>query len=146
MHDLDAMYAESPFLSFLSPSIEDWREGHFRVGLRLRRDMLNRSAVAHGGVIASLLDHAGGMSGLWAPDPARRRYAFTVSLAISYIGQGRGERLTAVGALKRAGGSLFFADATVLDATGGLVASAAGVYKYRKGSEGPEGVPPLQAA
>ncbi len=54
-----------PFPELLDTTLDEWRDGCMRVGLVLQPFHFNRSGVVRGGVPGSLLDHAGGFSGLF---------------------------------------------------------------------------------
>ncbi len=131
----DPHYSDSPFLALLETALEEWGEGHASVGLLLRPHHLNRSGVVHGGVLATLLDHAGGLSGLHCSVPGRKRYGMTLSLTTSYLRQSRAGKLTAVGRRVSGGSKIYFATSEVRTDTGDLLATASGVYRYRSGSE-----------
>lgn len=138
-------YKESPYLSMLGTTLEEWREGHVRIGLALQPFHLNRFGVIHGGVIAALLDHAGGLPGLYCTVPGNRRYAMTLSLTSNFVGQSRTGKVVAIGELVKAGSRVFFTRSEVQTDTGLVLASGTGVYRYRSGSESPEGVPARKA-
>ncbi len=44
-----------------------WRENYVELALLLDERHRNRSGIAHGGVIATLIDAAGGFAGAWCP-------------------------------------------------------------------------------
>jgi uncharacterized protein (TIGR00369 family) len=117
-------YSNSPFLEHLGLALEEWRDGYIRIGLLLKPFHLNRSGVVHGGVLATLLDHS-----------------VTLSLTSNYLSQSRAGKIIAVGERVRAGGKVFFSRSEVLTDAGVVLAAGTGVYRYRSGSEGSEGVP-----
>lgn len=127
-------YSDSPFLAFLQTELEHWQDGSVRIGLLLQPFHLNRSGIVHGGVLASLLDHAGGFSGLWAGD-GPRRLGMTLSLTTNYLEQTKTGRLVATGERVFAGRKIFHARSEVRTEAGTLLANATGVYRYRSGSE-----------
>jgi len=119
-----------------------WHEFYVELALTLDERHRNRSGVAHGGVIATLADAAGGFAGCWCPHPGRIRRASTLSLTTHFVSVGcMGRRLIAKGSANRGGKSIFFATIEMIDDTGQLIATGTGVYKYRPGSESAEGVP-----
>ncbi|MBL8832427.1 MAG: PaaI family thioesterase [Rhodospirillales bacterium] len=119
-----------------------WREGYVELELTLGEKHRNRSGIAHGGVIATLIDAAGGFAGCWCPHRDRIRRASTLSLNTQFVSPGRlGRRLVTTGRARAGGKSIFFATMEILDDEGKLVATGEGVYKYRPGSETSEGVP-----
>lgn len=110
----------------------EWRQGFVRIRVALGPQHRNRQGFIHGGVIGALLDSAGMFAGTFDPQTGRGKAAVTVSTACQYIGTTKGDRVEAVGELTRAGRSLYFSDARVIDpATGAVLASGQGTYKYR---------------
>jgi uncharacterized protein (TIGR00369 family) len=137
-------YSGSPFLAMLNTTVEEWRDGYARIGLILERKHLNRSGVVHGGVLATLLDHTGGFCGLYCTVPGNRRYGMTLSLTTNYVGQSAGGRLFAIGERVSGGGRIYHSRTEVRTDGDLVVATGSGVYRYRSGSEKPEGVAPRQ--
>jgi uncharacterized protein (TIGR00369 family) len=118
-----------------------WREFYVELALDIDARHRNRSGVAHGGVIATLADAAGGFAGCWCSHPNRIRRASTLSLNTQFVSVARrGDRLVARGIANPGGKSIFFATIEIRDATGRLVSTGTGVYKYRPGSETSQGV------
>lgn len=119
-----------------------WRENYVELELVLGEKHRNRSGIAHGGVIATVIDAAGGFAGCWCPHPGRIRRASTLSLTTQFVSPGRlGHRLVTTGRARAGGKSIFFATMEIVDDEGKLVATGEGVYKYRPGSETSLGVP-----
>lgn len=120
------------FEAFMAFERVEWREGHARIRVTLGPQHRNRQGFIHGGVIGALLDSAGMFAGTYDPATGRGRAAVTVSTACQFIGSTKGNVVEAVGELTRAGRSMYFADAKVLDPeTGAVLASGQGTYKYR---------------
>lgn len=132
-------YSDSPFLQMLDTRLDEWRDGFARIKLQLQPFHLNRSGVVHGGVLAALLDHAGGMSGLHCSVPGNRRYGMTLSLTSNFIGQARAGFIIATGTRVSSGRKVFYANSEVRTDDGVILASGTGVYRYRGGSETHEG-------
>ncbi len=119
-----------------------WRENYVELALALDERHRNRSGIAHGGVIATLIDAAGGFAGCWCPHRDRIRRASTLSLNTQFVSPGRlGHRLITTGRARAGGKSIFFSTMEIVDDEGKLVATGEGVYKYRPGSETSAGVP-----
>ena len=57
---------------------------HATLALDLLRRHLNNASNMHGGVMATLMDVAMGLSGTWEADPADRRVAMTLSMNINF--------------------------------------------------------------
>jgi uncharacterized protein (TIGR00369 family) len=129
-------YSDSPFLEFIDTALEEWRDGYVRIGLLLKPHHLNRSGVVHGGVLATLLDHAGGFCGLYSGEAGTKRFGMTLSLTSNYVAQSRTGKLTAVGERVSGGRRIFHSRADVRTEDGVVLATGTGVYRYRSGSEG----------
>ena len=86
-----------------------WRENYVELALALDERHRNRSGIAHGGVIATLIDAAGGFAGCWCPHRDRIRRASTLSLNTQFVSPGRlGHRLITTGRARAGGKSIFF--------------------------------------
>lgn len=134
--------APSRFGRLLGYRLTVWRDAYAEVELTLGPDHLNRAGAPHGGVLATLIDTACGYAGCYCSVPGRHRGAVTVSLNTHFIARARtGDRLTAAAHQTAAGRRLYFARCDVRDQTGRLVAQGEGVFRYRPGSERPEGEP-----
>lgn len=132
---------ESPFLRMLGARLDAWSEGFAQISLPTRPELLNRSGVIQGGVLATLLDHACGLAGMYCTVPGNRRYGMTLSLTINYAGQAKTGLVVATGRVTSSGKKIFFSAAEVRTDDGKLLATATGVLRYRTGSESPQGIP-----
>jgi len=141
MNDAADLEPLAGFKDLVGYRVSEWRECHAEVVCDVRPELLNRSGVLHGGVIVTCLDAAGGYSGIYCAVPGHVRRSVTVSFHVHFMGQVTAGRLTAIGRLKKAGRRLFFTEVDLYDEAGELIASGDGVYRYRAGSESPEGVP-----
>lgn len=121
--------------------LAEWSEGHAVAELEIGRAHLNRAGVVHGGVLATLLDTALGYAGCWCGVPGHHRSAVTLSLTTSFTGQARSGLLRATGRKGPSGTRIYTCTGEVLDPHGAVLAMAQGVFRYRSGSERPEGVP-----
>jgi uncharacterized protein (TIGR00369 family) len=141
MTDLLDGEPRSGFQDLLGYHLAEWTEDRAVLELMVERKHCNRAGFVHGGVLATLIDTACGFSATYCPVPGRVRRVMTVQLTTSFTGQARQGLIRAVGR-KRAGGSrIVFCSAEVLDQAGTLIAMGEGSFRYRSGSESPEGVP-----
>lgn len=131
----------SPFLDMVGTKIEEWREGFARISLKVEPHHLNRAGVIHGGVLATLLDHGGGICGLYCAKPGHTRLGMTLSLTCNFISQAKSGIVTVTGRQTAAGRKIYFAATEVRDEAGKLIASGTSVHRFRSGSEAPDGVP-----
>lgn len=126
----EAPYAYSAHLGF---RMVDWSNGFCRFEMPLEPFHLNRHGNPHGGVHASLLDTVMGYAGCWTGDVEKKQMALTLSLNVMYLSRPRGTLFIAEGRKTGGGTSTFFAEGTLIDNTGEKIASATGVFRYRKG-------------
>jgi uncharacterized protein (TIGR00369 family) len=131
----------SGFRQLVGYRIADWSEGAARLTLNIGPRHLNRSDVVHGGVLATVMDAAGGHAGCYCPYPGRVRRSVTVSLTANFIAPATSGAISARSYVRGGGKHIFVASIEVHDAKGTLLAVGEGVYRYRAGCDGPEGVP-----
>lgn len=139
----DPLSAETvyPFMGLLGFRIAAWSEDYARVELPFDVKLTNRYGIPHGGVYTVLIDTACGYAGVWCPYPGRRRLAMTLSLNTHFLGRPKGELLIAEATRTGGGRRSFFAEATVTDETGELLARGGGAFRYRGDSGDPRGEP-----
>ncbi|MCP3978752.1 MAG: hotdog fold thioesterase [bacterium] len=116
-----------PFNEFLGTRLVHRGDGEAEVQLELQPHHLNRRGVAHGGVIASLLDSALGMAVI-SSMPAEW-WCATTSLTTNFVDGPRGGRLVGTGRVVRRGSSIAFAEGEVRDERGRVVATASGSWR-----------------
>jgi len=136
--------AEPPggFAQLVGYRLAKWEQDYAEVILNLEPKHLNRSGVLHGGVIATLIDTTCGFVGCYCAVPGRVRRAVTLSMTTNFLGQApAGDTLTAKARRTGGGTSIFFTHCDLVDGKGRLIATGQAVYKYRKGSENPNGIP-----
>lgn len=133
--------APSGFRQLLGYRVLEWQTDEAVVTLTIGPRHLNRGGALHGGVIATLIDAAGGYAGCHCAVPGRVRRSVTVSLTTQFLTQAKTGVLTARARVRGGGKRLFVASVEVHDGSGTLIAVGEGVYRYRTGSENPEGVP-----
>lgn len=112
-----------------------WREGYAEVTLDLEDRHSNRSSLTHGGVIATLIDVAGGYAGVFST--TEPRMSVTLSMTVQFVGRATGGRLIAQARARAQGRSVYFSTVDLEDDAGTLVATGEGVYKYRTGARTP---------
>lgn len=122
---------EGTYLEFLGFRLTDWREGFARLEMPVRPEHRNTVGYLHGGVIASLLDIAGAVSGSFGV--AEEFVSITINLNCNYMSPHRAETVIAEGELIRSTKSLFFAQAKLIDPEfKRLCATATGTYKRQE--------------
>ena len=126
--------ADNPLLDHLGIRLVEARTGRAVFEMKVQPRHLNRQRSLQGGVVATLLDAAGGYAGL-AADGGAVGHAVTVTLTISYLAKVRGGRLRAIGEVTKAGRSLYFADAELIGEDGECIATAQGAFKRSRPSQ-----------
>ena len=137
--------ADSAFNEIIGFRIAEWREDYVELLLELKPMHLNRSGVVHGGVLATLIDAAGGFAGCYCAVPGNVRRALTLSMSTQFTGQTRAGLVKAIGHRSAGGRKIFFASVEVFSEQDELIALGQGTYRYRAGSETAEGSPAEQA-
>ena len=123
-----------PFQDHLGFRMTGWTEGWARFELPLGPHLGNRYGIPHGGVYAVLLDTVMGFSGCWTGDPDRKQLAMTLSLTTNFLGRPEGDLMIGEGRRTGGGRSTFFAEGTIRDREGTLVAMGTGTFRYRRGT------------
>jgi uncharacterized protein (TIGR00369 family) len=119
----------APFYAHLGLDLESIGEGTCVVRLADRREIHNSKDDLHGGAIAALVDIA--MSQAVRSTGDDDRPVATVSMTISYLGAAAGG-VSADARVVRAGSTLVFAEAVVIDAGGNPIVRASGVYRLMR--------------
>lgn len=122
---------EGTYLEFLGFKLTEWKEGFTRLEMPVRPEHRNTVGYLHGGVIASLLDIAGAVSGSFGVSD--KFVSITINLNCNYMSPLRSDTVVAEGELIRANKSLFFAEARLYDPDNNrLCATASGSYKRQE--------------
>ena len=132
---IDPTLKEAPYAleAHLGYALTDWGPDMAVVEMPLHPHIANRQGLPHGGVHATLLDTAMGYAGCFTGDPGIKQMALTLSLNVNYLSRPEGTRLIASARRTGGGRSTFFAEGEVRDETGAVLATATGVFRYRKG-------------
>jgi uncharacterized protein (TIGR00369 family) len=132
--DIDPNLLEPPsaLQTHLGYRLSAWSKDFARLELPLEPFLMNRQGLPHGGIHATMLDTAMGFAGCYTGDPERQQMALTLSLTVNYLGQATGTRLIAEARRTGGGKSTYFAESTVRDETGALIATGTGVFRYRR--------------
>jgi uncharacterized protein (TIGR00369 family) len=118
--------AKIPFADLCGIEFLGVEHGVTKLRVPLDRKHDNNSGVAHGGLVATLLDIAMGSAARFAIDAP----VLTLDLHINFVAMGRGV-LTAEGRVVKAGRSIVFAEAEARGGEGEIVARGSGVFKRR---------------
>ncbi|MEO6033306.1 MAG: PaaI family thioesterase [Burkholderiaceae bacterium] len=123
-----------PFAEALGFELLRFEDGQAEIAVELRAEQTNYWAVAHGGVLMTLLDvvmaHAARSPGSRADQDVSG--VVTIEMKTSFMRPGKG-RLVGKARLLHRSASLAFCEGSVFDAQGQLVAASSGTFKYLKG-------------
>ncbi|RZT31814.1 PaaI family thioesterase [Cupriavidus agavae] len=125
---------DNPLLESLGIRLASLGRGTCTFELDIAPAHLNRQRTLQGGVSATLLDAACGYAGL-QDDQGELGNAVTLMLSISYLGKVSAGRVRANARLTRAGRSIYFSSAELVDAHGALIATAQGTFKRAGGRD-----------
>jgi uncharacterized protein (TIGR00369 family) len=135
------MIQRDDFHGLVGVILLEWREGYACAALDILPQHLNRSGIVHGGVLLTVLDEVGALSGVWCSVKGNRRSSVTVDLAGHFTAPAREGRLVATGECVSRGGSLYFTRSEIRDAGGRLISYGSSTHKWRRGSSAIEGMP-----
>ncbi|WP_204113767.1 PaaI family thioesterase [Shimia biformata] len=125
----EGSYALQRHLGF---RLTHWDVDYARLELPIEHYLMNRAGIPHGGIYATILDTVMGYAGCYTGDAAHKKLALTLSLTTNFLSRPKGHLLIAEGMRTGGGKSSFFAEATVSDETGEVIARGSGAFKYRK--------------
>ncbi len=113
----------------------EYREMHDTravVALKLDADKRNLGGVAHGGIVASLIDIAMGTAASGGNYETRSRYLVTLEMKVNYLAPAVGDALVAVADVLRLGGRTIVVRCDVTNDRGDLCAVGLGTFITRK--------------
>lgn len=106
------------------------REGYAVMELTVSPEHLNSQGAVHGGVIATMIDHAGGNAGCFGNETGKQRKAVTISLTTSFLASVSSGKITATSRKRPGGRRIFVSTTEITDATGKLLAVGEATYRY----------------
>lgn len=120
------------FRKWLGLDYEVMEDGHAVVSLRLDADKRNLRDVAHGGVVASLIDVAMGTAAAGGNYDCRKRLVVTLEMKVNYLAPATGDKLTAVADVVRAGSRTSVVRCEVRTDAGEVCAVGLGTFITRR--------------
>jgi len=134
------------FHDVLDYTVLEWEEGNALIEMQVQPKHRNRGSSIHGGVIATLIDIAGDMAGIWTPEGERK--TVTINLNVNFIAGTSADVVHARGTRAHATRGTLFSNAEIFDPeTGKLLANGQGVYKLlRPGTDRAPGINPVKEA
>ena len=104
--------------------------GHSVIELNVSSEHLNSQGSLHGGLVATLIDHAGGIAGCLCKETGRMRKAVTLSLTTSFLAPVSSGKITATGRKRPGGRRIFVSTIEITDESGKLIAIGEATYRY----------------
>lgn len=118
-----------PFLNLLGLQAVHLSPGKSEIAIEMREELGNHFHALHGGVIATLLDVAMATAGR-SLNPEGG--VVTVSMTTNFLSSPKEGRVVARGKVQKAGRSLVYCEAEVVDASGVTVATGIGTFMVRR--------------
>ena len=115
-----------PFAKLLGIEVDSVEPGHAVLSMQLRHDHMRNNAIAHGGVIATLIDSAMAIAIMALLEENER--TVTVDLTIHYLRPVPEGSAKASARVVRAGRRVVTVSAELFDAEGKLAATAISTY------------------
>lgn len=126
---IPAVFARTPFLSWLGLVVERYEPDDVSTRLPFRVELSNDGSTYHGGVVSAVIDTTGALASWSNHDFDRGMRASTVSMALQYVaGSSGGDLLCSARTVRRAR-ELIFTEITATDETGRVLAH--GLQTYR---------------
>lgn len=131
---MNGTHIEDPyeFQKLLGYKLVEWEQDRAVLHCPMERKLTNRQGQPHGGMLATLMDTAMGYCGCYAGSDQVSIHCMTLTLTSNFLSRAKGKLLIAEGLRTGGGKRVFFAEATVKDETGELIATASGSFRYRQ--------------
>jgi uncharacterized protein (TIGR00369 family) len=125
---LNMYKASNNYGAFLEMDLEVLKEGEVKYTLEIKEKHLATPIAAHGGVVAGLIDGTLGVAALSVTGKSGNVVS-TVELQVNFLKPVvLGDQLVAIGKVISAGKRLLYAEASVTNQKGVLVAKASGTF------------------
>ncbi|MDG1531334.1 MAG: PaaI family thioesterase [Paracoccaceae bacterium] len=128
---------EYEFQKLIGYQLVEWEQDRAVINCPMKRKLSNRQGQPHGGMLATLMDTAMGYCGCFAGGDEVSIHCMTLTLTSNYLSRPKGKMLIAEGRKTGGGKRVFFAEASVKDETGELIATASGSFRYRQTYQDP---------
>lgn len=120
------------FRKLIGLTTRDLQEGYAVMELTIGAEHLNSVGTLHGGIAATMIDHAGGIAGCLCQKTGTLRKAVTLSLTTSFLAPVSSGTVTATGRKRPGGRQIFASSVEITDDTGRLIAIGEATYRYIK--------------
>jgi uncharacterized protein (TIGR00369 family) len=122
---------EVPFLRLLDIKLDHLGPGEAEMSMIVGDKHLQTMGIAHGGVIASILDSVTWWAAFAAQDPERRAPIISVDLKLNYLSALRVGRAVAKARCKKSGSRVYYVVGEIYDDAGRLVADGSSTLLVR---------------
>jgi uncharacterized protein (TIGR00369 family) len=124
-----AIFAKTPFLSWLGLVVERYESDDVATRLPFRLELSSDGSTYHGGVVGTVIDTTGALAAWSNHDFDRGMRASTVSMALQYVAASSGGDLLCSARTVRRARELIFTEITATDESGKVLAH--GLQTYR---------------
>ncbi len=130
---LDPSVDEAPYelQKHLGFQLTHWDTAWARRDLPSAPRLMSRAGRPHGGISATRLGTVMGFAGCYTGTPEHKKLALTLSLTTNFLSRPKGKGLIAEGHRTGGGQRTFFAEGTISDETGEIIARGSGAFRYR---------------
>lgn len=104
--------------------------GYALMELTIGPEHLNSQGFLHGGILATMIDHTGGIAGCFCAETGNSRKAVTISLSTSFLAAAASGKVTAIGRKRPGGRRIFVSTTEITDEAGRLLAIGEATYRY----------------
>jgi uncharacterized protein (TIGR00369 family) len=118
--------AASPFHASLGLEVDEAQPGEVRLVFSAKAEHRNLQGLVHGGVLATLADVAMGLA-VRTAIPAGRRHV-TIEMTVHFLRPATPGAIVATGTTVGVGSQIAFAEASLTDGNGTLLARSSGTY------------------
>lgn len=118
------------FRKLIGLETKELRDGYALMELTIGPEHLNSGGSLHGGILATMIDHAGGNAGCFCAETGRSKKAVTLSLTTSFLAGAASGKITAIGRKRPGGKRIFVSTTEITDETGRLLAVGEATYRY----------------
>jgi len=132
MSEVELKPADNPvgFRKLIGLKTVEAREDYVVMELSVSPEHLNSQGALHGGVVATMIDHAGGNAGCFGGESGKKRKAVTISLTTSFLASVSSGKITATSRKRPGGRRIFVSTTEITDAAGKLLAVGEATYRY----------------
>jgi uncharacterized protein (TIGR00369 family) len=123
------------FRNLIGLEAKELSDGFALMELTIGPQHLNSGGSLHGGVLATMIDHTGGIAGCFCTKTGRGKKAVTLSLTTSFLAGAAGGKVTAIGRKRPGGKRIFVSTVEVTDESGRLLAIGEATYRYIEDKE-----------